>query len=240
MSTPAERLLILERLEKGEITSAEAARQLSGDAPRPTSPMEILEQVDRGEMNADEAAQRLESMKASPSSRSGATSSRASWSAETPKIEVVDGERFNPARTWGWWLVPIGFGALITLLSGIWMRSSLANGGLGLAFFCAWVPLAIGLLLIVIGWAVRQGHWLHVNISSKKPNRHININLDVPVPIQLATGLMTGFGVHIPGLDENSVNKIVDALHESKHNGNPLHIHTSGDDGDDDVNIVIS
>lgn len=236
MSTPAERLLILERLEKGEITSAEAARQLSGDAPRPSSPMEILEQVDRGEMNADEAARRLESMKASAPARSGATTR----STERPKIEVVDGERFNPARTWGWWLLPIGLGALFTLFSGLWMRNTLADGGIGLAFFCAWVPLAIGLLLIVIGWAVRQGHWLHVHVTSKKPNRNINVNLDVPLPTQLATGLMNGFGVHIPGLDESSVNKIVDALRESKRNGNPLHIHTSGDDGDDDVNIVIS
>jgi len=51
---------------------------------------------------------------------------------------------------------------------------------------------------------------------------------------------MNGFGGHIPGLDESSVDKIVDALRESKRNGNPLHIHTSGDDGEDDVDIVIS
>jgi hypothetical protein len=233
VSTPSERLLILERLEKGEITPDEAARQLAGASATPSTPLDILGQVERGEINADEAASRLESAKARVHSESAAGSS--------VKTEFVDKRSFDAARTWGWWLLPIAGGLVLTLLAAMWMSSSFANNGaLSFGFLCAWFPLAIGLLLVVVGWAMRNGHWLHLQVSSNKPGRRMKLDLDMPLPTQLATGLMEGFGVHIPGIDKDSVDKIVTALHEGKNSGHPLHIQANDEEDDDIVDIVIS
>ena len=63
MPSPAERMQILERLEKGEISPDEAARLLSQEedpAPQKAAelenPMGVLDQLERGEIDTDEAA----------------------------------------------------------------------------------------------------------------------------------------------------------------------------------------
>ena len=164
MPSPAERMQILERLEKGEISPDEAARLLSQEedaapqnAAEPESSLGVLDQLERGEIDTDEAARRLQQ-----------THGDQEEHEQVYKADMFDHKRFTPNRTLSWWLVPIVAGALITALSGLWMSNSLASGQVGLAFFCAWVPLALGVLLIVIGWALRNGSRLLVRRMNGK------------------------------------------------------------------------
>jgi len=161
MPSPAERMQILERLEKGEISPDEAARLLSQEedpAPQKAAelenPMGVLDQLERGEIDTDEAARRLQQSHGDQEEHE-----------QTFKVYVPDHRRVSPRTRWQ---LPIVAGALITALSGLWMSNSLASGQVGLAFFCAWVPLALGVLLIVIGWALRNGSRLLVRRMNGK------------------------------------------------------------------------
>lgn len=236
MPSPEERMSILNRLEKGEITPEEAAKLLAEENPAgqpPTEkPMDVLGKLERGEISADEAAERL-SAKAAPKATSGIS--------EAPrKVEIVGEERFSPARTWGWWAVPIAVGTVFTVLAGLWMAADARDGGLGLGFFCAWLPLSLGILLIFLGWLSQRGPWANVNVKTRRHHGDVDVNLNVPVPIGIATGALRSVGRRIPGLDREDVEKLANALEQNGKKGDSIQIQASDDDDDEAVDITIS
>ena len=236
MPSPSERLAILDRLEKGEINPQEAAGLLSAESEahgNTDSPMGVLGRLERGEISADEAARRLGQAKHPHQN------SHANHGANV-RVRNITNETFSPARTWGWWLVPIAVGVLITALSGRWMSRDASDGQLGFWFFFAFLPLLFGVGLIILGWIVRRAHWVHLQAKSQKRGRHFNFDLNLPIPFELATGLMEGFGVRIRGFDADTVEQIKAALVKVREEGQPVYIQTTSDDGEDAVDIYIS
>lgn len=235
MPSPEERMSILNRLEKGEITPEQAAQMLAEEkssGPKTAEkPMDVLGQLERGEISADEAAERLAAKTAPKTNGHAATSSR---------MEVIDEERFSSSRTWGWWAVPIAIGTVFTVLAGLWMAADARDGGLGLGFFCAWLPLSIGILLIFLGWLSPRGPWANVNVKTRRRHGDVDVNLNVPVPIGIATGALRTVGRRIPGLDREDLDKLADALEQTGKKGDSIQIQANDDDDDDSVDITIS
>jgi hypothetical protein len=226
---------ILDRLEKGEITPDEAAKLLSENQPNvieakdpSESAMDVLGKLERGEISADEATQRLENK--SPKSNENNTSTQNF----APRFEVVE-ERFEPARTWGWWFMPIAAGIFVTLLSGLWMSLDVRDGSFGWGFFCAWVPLAIGLLFIVFGVAARRGPWANLSINHRRRNGLTDLVFNMPVPVGMAGTVLRTAGRHIPGLEEADVDNLLNALKESQRKGEHITIQARDDNDDEDV-----
>ncbi|MBX3002964.1 MAG: hypothetical protein KF828_03340 [Anaerolineales bacterium] len=135
MPNAQQRMDILLRLERGEISPAEAERLLNAaNAPAPASTprMGLLEQVERGELSADEAIQHLLS---------------TPTAAQPPAEEALELAPRPAPRRAGW--PRLGFGLLLIIASAWWMRSSLLlHGGLSLGFLCLWLPFAAGLGLL--------------------------------------------------------------------------------------------
>lgn len=236
MPSPEERMSILNRLEQGEITPEQAAKLLAEEKPagqKPADkPMDVLGRLERGEITADEAAERLA---AKAASRINGTASEA-----PRRVEVVDDkERFSPSRTWGWWAIPIAIGTVFTVLAGLWMAADVRDGGLGLGFFCAWLPLSLGILLIFLGWLSQRGPWANVKVKTRRRHGDVDLNLSVPVPIGIATGALRTVGRRIPGLDREDVDKLADALEQTGKKGDSIQIEASDDDDDDTVDITI-
>ncbi len=239
MPSRSARLEILNRLEKGEITPEEAARLLSvpedGSPAVPQTPMGVLGQVERGEITADEAAHRL--------------SARADINAKrqkpAPKVEVIPGkptaaQRNFAQRTWGWWLVLVAAGAVFAVLGGLWMNLDLRDGSLGLGFFCAWLPLSLGVLLLALGWLVRRGPWANVNFKSQRAGGRVRFDFDLPVSIGVAGSALHFVGDRVPSLDREDVDRLLQALENAGKTGEPIEIRTNSDDGEDSVDITIS
>lgn len=233
MPSSSERMAILDRLEKGELTPEEAARLLSNEPEKPGErPMGVLEQLERGEIDSDEAARRI-GEQANPVDEEEQAPSRA-------KVEVVSEDRFSPARTWGWWVIPISAGALLAVLSGLWMSADVRDGNLGFAFLCAWFPMALGILAILFGFYARRGPWASLRVDSRKRtgDRKVNFFMDLPIPIGIAGTVVRTVGRRVPGLDPKDVDKLIDAVKDSGKKGEPIHI--KADDDDDAVDITIS
>ncbi|MGH2582715.1 MAG: hypothetical protein ACRDFQ_07450, partial [Anaerolineales bacterium] len=216
----------------GEISPDEAARLLSQKTSRAQSKqtaMGILDRVERGEISAAEAAERLEGRGA-----------QADNYADANKVntEIVKDIAFSHARTWGWWATPILLGIALVVGSGLLMNRDLADGQLGLAFLCAWAPLAFGVLLVVLEWAARKGPWLHFRANSHKPGRHVNLDMRLPVPLGVIRAFVQGFGINIAGFDE-ALDKLQESLAESRRRGETVYIRTTSDNGRDAMDIHV-
>lgn len=51
---------------------------------------------------------------------------------------------------------------------------------------------------------------------------------------------MEGFGIHIRGLNAETIQQIKAALEKVREEGQPVHIQASGDDGEEAIDIYIS
>jgi hypothetical protein len=228
-------MAILDRLEKGEITPEQAMVMLEGKglpkASEPDTPMSVLELLERGEISTEEAAQRLSAAKSSESKEQPK-------SAKPKRVEVIEKRRvLVPDYSWAWWAIPITLGIIFTLLAGFWMRADAADGGLGLSFFCAWVPMLLGLGLILLGWLSRRGPWANLKVHSSSKN--VNVDIDTQVPVGVATTALKTFGRRIPGMDQADVDKMTRAFEEIRRSGTPIHVQTNDDDEDNAVDITI-
>lgn len=238
MPSQPERMSILDRLEKGEITPEEAARLLSAQesqpvkaAEPPESAMDVLGKLEHGEITADEAAQQLQNGSQKKSNRSDHSSTKEDHG---DRVQVRE-KSFDPERSWGWWFAPIAVGVFFTLLAGLWMSLDARDGSLGFAFFCAWLPLAVGVLLIFLGAAARRGPWANLWINRRRRSGDTDLILNVPVPVGMAGTVLRTAGKHIPGLEEQDVEKLLDALQESRHKGEHITVQTHQDNDDEDI-----
>lgn len=231
-----ERLRILEMIERGEITPAEGIQrmaELGQEAAAPESPMALLERIERGELSADEAIAQLGAGSAADSGGGGQTREEHSIEILTPppagRNPVSDEELDRWKR---WWQTPLYVGVAIVLLGSYWMYSAYQSaGGVNLWFFCAWLPLLFGLLLILLAWSSREGTWLHVRVNEPAQNGKsgTRVAVSMPLPLTLAVWGLRNFGHHIPNMKQTMVDDALRALGQSSRNGEPLYIEVDDD-----------
>lgn len=224
MTSTKDRMDILGRLERGEINPDEAAKFLASGSPvpeSPSSPMEVLEQVERGEISADQAASLL---------RQGrVTKKRVHAQRIVTHRRINSQPDFDHLRRW--WLLPLTIGIVFTALGAWWMQTIIESRGVGLLFLCSWFPLALGVLLIIIGWASQFSTWLHVRVQPNKPGAPRRFAVSMPLPLGLTSWFLRNFGIHIQGLDATAVDEILVALEKSGKDGTPFYVEVDNADG---------
>jgi hypothetical protein len=194
--------------------------------------------LERGEIDLDQAAKRLaETASARQRDRTHSFPKREPSQAE---FEVIPGEPEDPASFWRWWMVPVGIGALLAVVAGLWMASDLRDGSLGLGFLCAWFPMIVGIGLLLLGAFNRRGPWANVRVRSQKADGHVDFKMNLPISIDLASKTLRFVGDRVPRLDREDVDNLVDALEEAGNSGTPIHIQANSGDGEDSVDISIS
>lgn len=228
----SEYMKILKMIEDGEISPDEGAKLLQNigqeqqSAKQQSTSLSILEQLDRGELSADQAVQLLTPENAPESNPEG--ENEDSYSQTTPQISDEELERWKQ-----WWTIPLYIGVGIIVLSTFWINSAYQNSGYGFWFFCAWFPLTLGVLLMVLAWRSRTGPWIHVRVNG--PTERVAISM--PAPLGLAGWALRTFGHHIPHLEKTSVDEILIALEQTSKNNAPLYVHV--DEGDDGENVEV-
>ena len=246
----SERLRILEMIENGEITPEEGARMLqeasveTADKEKPTSDMEILEKIERGELTPEEGAQMLK----------GESASIAAVSEAEKDIEIISpppGSRDLPPdfsediKKWSrWWLIPAWIGITLILLGAWWMYSTLQSAGINFWFFCAWLPLLLGIILAALTWPGVNRTWLHVRVKEGRSDKKSNIAISMPVPLGLASWGFRNFKHYIPSdvrdkLDETAIDEVLEALGSSAKRGAPLYVQVDDEDGGEKVEVYI-
>ncbi len=228
MTKESERLRILEKIERGEISADEGARQLAAlqNAPvqpqAPSSPMDILGMVERGEITADQGVQRLHVT----AGDSGQKQQRSSARPE-PSQPKEDLSRYKQ-----WWRVPLFIGLGILTLAALWMNSAYQSAGLGFWFYCSWLPFLLGVALIALAWNSRVSPWLHVRVTQPPGESPQHIAVSLPLPIRFSAWFLRNFGHRIEGLSHTNVDEVILALGTTARSGDPFYVHVDeGEDG---------
>jgi hypothetical protein len=83
--------------------------------------------------------------------------------------------------------------------------------------------------------AASRGPWANLWINKRRRSGDVDLILNVPVPIGMAGTVLRTASRHIPGLDEEDAEKLIDALKESQRKGERIQIHTKEENDDEDI-----
>jgi hypothetical protein len=159
--------------------------------------MEILRQVEAGEIDAETAAGLLE---------------RDPEPQDEPQASDI------PNRWSGWWLIPFSI-TLIVIAAGI-----------GLGQLGGWWWLLAGPLLVTGGVVLTLliasigSPWVHIRVHTGQDSWPRRIAISLPLPLRVSVWGLRMFGVHIPGLENTSLDELLLALEEGLSGGEPIQI----------------
>lgn len=231
----SEQMRILEMIESGEVTPEEGEkllRELENESSAgEIKIMDLLEKIEQGELSPDDGIEQLKHQR-EIETRAVETQGEETRSSEghpPPSIPEAEIERWKT-----WWTYPLYIGVGIVIIAAIWMNSSYQDAGYSFWFFCAWVPLALGILLISLSWLSQKGPWIHVRVKGKD-----NVAISMPAPLGLAGWGLRTFGHLIPNLDRTSVDEIISALELSIKSDEPIYVLVDDDEGDEHVEVFI-
>jgi hypothetical protein len=222
-----EHMKILKLIEDGEITPDEGAILIQelGQAPveQPeASSLGILERVNAGEISAEDAIQLLVNQEGRNADKN--TENPEMEDEPSPAISDQELEKWKQ-----WWTFPLYIGVGIVVLSTLWINSAYLNSGYGFWFFCAWVPMLVGLMFMALAWRSQSGPWIHVRVKGRKER----VAIRIPAPLGLASWALNTFGQFVPHLERTSVDEIINALEQSHSNNAPLYVQVDeGEDGE--------
>ena len=244
----SEKLKILDLIDKGEISPEEGARRLQElkelpgqNEDQPSNHLEILEKIERGELTPDEGIQHL-AENAQPT-----FSSESSQQEETgPTYREMPPDMQEQIKKWqSWWMIPAWIGISLILLGAWWMSATYQNArGVNFWFFCAWLPLLIGIALAAFSWPSPNRTWLHVRVREDKEGRQTRVNISMPLPLKLASWGFRTFKHYIPDdvrtkLDNTAIDEVLESLGTSAAQGNPLYVQVDEGDGSEKVEVCI-
>ncbi len=227
MTSDEERRLILEMIESGKISADEGLRLLKAleeaeDESSPAPPLSEFKISESRSQPSQAATMANVNLRGAPDAGAAPMLNR---SAVVPPPQ---------ARGWRrWWLIPLGLGLGLIILAAWWMQRAIQTRGLGWEFYCAWLPLAFGLAIILLAWQSRSLRWVHVRIEQKPPKWPSKIQLSFPLPTGLISWLLRHVGVKIPALERSAVDELLLALEKTVSNDQPIYIDIDeGQDGE--------
>jgi hypothetical protein len=195
--------------------------------------LDVLKKVKSGELSVDEAANRLSMMDAVQGDESASVISSAAPRFETgAEGEPPDGSSVPDLGWWkNAWMVPFWIGTGIFILGAglmAWAYSS-TSGTPNFWFYCSWLPMLLGLLVLFLGWWSRQARWVHVRIQDSDGSK---VNISMPLPLRLAGWFLRAFGPMIPAVKEQKLDFLPDIFDAVSQTRDPIWVDVDDEDGD--------
>jgi hypothetical protein len=201
---------------------------------REESKLEILKKVENGDLSVEEGSALLSIF------------DKAERQPVEPEIIDDHGEEFaEPMETpkvsgcWkaAWSMILFG-GAVLTAFSAFWVYQGYTTKGFGWGFWLSWIPLVLGVFIMVGGWILLESPWMHVRIHSKEEKKDVNIVLSMPIPFGLARWVFKTFGSYMPeDVRNKGIPELLDDIEVSLKNGEPFHVQV--DDKDDGSKVEV-
>lgn len=188
---------------------------------------QILKMVENGKISAeeamklikalDESSAEMEIIERAPASSPGPEAGPESEKPSAPAFEKV------ASRARRLWQIPLWIGVGITILSAYWLYALVNASNFGFWFYCAWIPLLLGVLLLGLFAGGRTSRWLFVNVERPKDSDWPrNITLGFPLPLGLAAWFLRNFGHNIEGLNRTIVDETIQMLSTGVSSKEPL------------------
>jgi hypothetical protein len=151
-------------------------------------------------------------------------------------------EKPTAAGCWkaGWSLILLA-GAVLTGFSAYWVYQGYKNNGFGWGFWLSWIPMALGVLIMIAGWGLLESPWMHVRVHSKGESKRVNIVFSMPIPLRFVRWIFRTFGGMMPAeVKDKGIEEMLDAMETSIKNGDPFHVQVDDDGEDSKVEVFIA
>lgn len=185
----------------------------------------ILKQFESGEITIEEADQLLADLELNVPHN--ATEDPIPEEDESRDSEVpADFNRFK----WGWVWFLFG-GIILTLIGAFGIYDGYQSRGLGAGFWFSWIPLSLGVCIVIFAINSKNSLWIHVRVNTGKKEWPRRVKFSIPLPLQL-TGLAGRLALKydVDGrLDASDVEEIIAVIKESD---TPLAVYVDEDDGE--------
>ena len=187
--------------------------------------LQILKMLGAGRISADEAATLLAALETGGSE--GSTTAAAGHPEQMERQE-------NPWA--GFWIYPLMAGAIVLLAGGLvigWV--SVTGAGRGW-LVCGWLPLLVGLSVVLLALWSRNATWLHVRVSEGGKRKVV---ISFPVPLALAAWGIRVAQPFVPQLKDTGVDDLIVVLRDSTSKSEPFYIDVQDDEEGERVEVYI-
>lgn len=204
--------------------------------------IDVLNQVKSGELSAEEGAARLQqiedqSVRAQEPAPAAEPVEDAAGAGAPGGPHVVEtssppvDERLE--RWQRWWLYPFWAGLGVFMLGSALMAWSYTSERF-FWFACAWLPLLLGLMVLIISAWSKTARWVHIRINDpgKGGDKPTRIAISLPLPVHLAGWGLRVFGPMIPKFKEKNLDVIGPVLEALGDNHDPLSVEVDDKDGE--------
>jgi hypothetical protein len=203
---------------------------------RDESKLEILKKVEEGTLSVEEGSDLLGILD------EGARSAEQPEVIDIKKDDFVEPEE-TPKISGCWkaaWSMILFGGAVLTAFSAFWVYQGYQNKGFGWGFWLSWIPLVLGVLIMIGGWILLESPWMHVKVHAKEENKNVNIVLSMPIPFGLARWVFRTFGSYMPEEVRNKgIPEMLDEIEASLKSGEPFHVQVDDDKDGSQVEVFM-
>jgi hypothetical protein len=204
---------------------------------RDESKIEILKKVESGVLSVEEGSDLLGIF--DKAEEESAQPERTIKNLELEPMAPMEKVKASGCWKAAWSMILVG-GAVLTGFSAYWVFQAYENKGFGWGFFLSWIPLILGVFLMIGGWILMESPWMHVRIHSKEDNKKVHIVFSMPVPLRLAGWVFKTFGHYMPQeVREKGVEEMLEAIEESMKAGEPFHVQVDDDKDGSKVEVFI-
>ncbi len=183
--------------------------------------LRVLKMVEAGQIGAEEAATLLAALEPEePAIREEVPSSSGERSA-------------SPEQRWArFWIYPLMAGGVVLILGALVMGLVYATDAARGWLVCGWLPMLLGLGVMLAAWWTRRATWLHLRITPGESGRR-KIAFSFPLPLTLVAWGLRIAQPFVPQLKETGVDEVIIALRDSSSRDEPLFIDVQdGEDGE--------
>lgn len=187
--------------------------------------LEVLRMLEAGQIDAEEAATLLAAV--------DVVQQETPRESATPPPELSEGPEQHWAR---FWIYPLMAGGIVLLLGALVMGLVYATDAARGWLVCGWLPMIMGVVVIVLaGWS-RRAKWLHLRISEGEQRK---IAFSFPLPLTLAAWALRIARPFVPQLEETGVDELIIALRDGTTGDEPFFIDVQDEEEGERVQVYI-
>jgi hypothetical protein len=196
--------------------------------------LRILEMVQAGEISTDEAATLLVALgEVEMEAPATVEVVEAEEATEPPPLPEIQGARW--AR---FWIYPMMAGGVVLILGALVMALVYAADAARGWLVCGWLPMLLGLGVVLAALWSRGATWLHLRISEGEEGRQ-KVAFSFPLPLTLAAWAVRIAQPFVPQLQDTGVDDVILALREGRKRNEPLFIDVQDEEDGERVQIYI-
>jgi hypothetical protein len=183
--------------------------------------LQILRMVEAGQIDAAEAASLLAALEPTE--------------AEVPEEDAAPELGEGPEGAWArFWVYPLMAGGIILIVGALVMGPVYASDAARGWLICGWLPMSLGLLVILLAWWTRSARWLHLRISEGGTRK---MAFGFPLPLTLAAWVLRIAQPFVPQLKDTGVDDLIIALRDGTTGDEPLFIDVQDNENGERVQL---